>query len=218
MAFELIPGFGEFFRRFPRMSVSPIKGESITIRGEYNFSARAVKFPEIIDSYRLEIHIPHDFPKTLPSVYEVDSKIPRNPEHHVNGDGTLCMGSPLRLRWKLAGKPTLIGFAEECLTPYLYGVSYKLEYGKFPFGELDHGKPGVIADYINLFGLKTGQQVEETIKLISMKKRIANKQPCPCGCNKRLGSCSFHFKVNSFRKIAPRTWFGRHLQTMGTEK
>lgn len=217
MVVGLVPGLEEFLRIYKRMSLTPVKGKVVIVRGEYEFSAKASKFPEITDSYKIEIHIPPDFPITPPSVYEVGSKIPSDPDHHVNYDGTLCMGSPLRLRWKLARKPTIIGFAEECLTPHLYGVSHKLQYGSFPFGELAHGKSGVITDYLNLFVLQTGEQVEHTIKLISKKKRIANKRPCPCGCNRRLGACPLHFKVNSFRKLAPRSWFGKHLTTMGTE-
>lgn len=218
MSFVPIAGLEELLRNYRRMSVTPLKGEELILKGFYDFSGTAPGYPTINDSYQLEIRIPKAFPKTPPSVYETEGKIPQDGKHHVNSDGTLCLASPLRLRWKLAKAPTLIGFAQECLTPYLYGLSHKFEYGTFPFGELAHGKAGVIADYLCLFSLKTERQVENTLKFISLKKRIANKKPCPCGCGKRLGICPLHFKINTFRKIASRSWFGKHLKTMGTEK
>ncbi len=174
--------------------------------------------PQIADSYELEIKIPFNFPRELPSVTEIAMRIPRDSDHHINHDGTLCLGSPLRLRWKMARNPSLIGFANECLVPYLYGISHKIIYRRFPFGELDHGKPGVIADYLDLFGLKTEEQVKQALILLGMKKRQANKQACPCGCGERLRACKFHNKINKFREVADRSWFRSHLSKMGTDK
>jgi len=102
----------------------------------------------------LEITVPAEFPKLLPTARETGGKIPRDGKHHVNDDKSLCLGSPLRLRLKVSGKPTLSGFAESCLVPYLYAVSYKLQNGvEFPFGELSHGEAGIIEDYMEMFGL-----------------------------------------------------------------
>lgn len=185
------------------------------VKGKFTFSAVLEERPKITDTYKLEIKIPPTFPKGLPSVTEMALKIPQDGKHHINSDGTLCLGSPLRLRWKLSQYPTLIGFTKECLIPYLYGVSHKLKYGTFPFGELDHGKPGVISDYLNLFGLSTEDQVKQTLVLLGTKKRRANKKLCPCGCGKRLGVCRFHLKINDFRKVAERPWFRSHLIQYG---
>jgi hypothetical protein len=93
-----------------------------------------------------------------------------------------------------------------------------VKYGIFPFGELDHGKQGVIADYLNLFGLSTEEQIEQALSLLGVKKRLANKKPCPCGCGKRLGTCRFHHRINDFRKVAARSWFKDHLNRMGIDK
>lgn len=213
-----IPGLDSFLRDHPGMSLAPLLESDVIVKGRFAFSASSLGTPVITDAYRLEIKIPLAFPRALPSVTETVLRIPRDGNHHVNHDGTLCLGSPLRLRWKLSQYPSLIGFAKECLIPYLYGVSHKLEYGTFPFGELDHGKPGVILDYLNLFGLKSEGQVKQTLFLLGAKKRLANKKLCPCGCGKRLGACRFHNKINYFRKVAKRTWFRSHLNSMGRDK
>lgn len=198
------------------MSIGPSRDSSTVLRGLFSFSASSNGGIEITDSYQLEIAIPDKFPRMLPRVVETGNKIPRDGKHHVNYDSTLCLGSPLRLLLKLSEKPDLVGFSEKCLVPYLYAVSKKLQYGgEFAFHELAHGEPGIIADYRDLFGLKMREQVIDVLKLLGMKRRIANKKPCPCECGRRLGRCPLHKKLSSFRKMAPRSWFNSHAMNIG---
>lgn len=211
-----IPGLQQFLEDFPGMSLAPSRNRETILKGLFEFSAQPVKSNvKISDFYRLQIIVPITFPKKIPKVIEIDQKIRRDGEHHVNYDNTLCLGSPLRTYLNLSQNPTLVGFANNCLIPYLYAISYKRDYKKFPFGDLAHGESGVIADYLDLFGLENPEQVKKTLLLLGMKKRIANKKPCPCDCSKRLGSCSFHYRINVFRKLAPRSWFNYHLNNLG---
>jgi hypothetical protein len=164
---------------------------------------------EITDSYELSIFVPSQFPRCLPQVIETGNRIPKNANYHVNpNNNTLCLGSPIRLMLKLSQKPTLPGFAELCLTPYLFAMSHKLRVGgRFPFDELQHGTKGILIDYADLFGLKTPEQARYALQLLGMKKRRANKQPCPCVCGKRLGRCKLNAWLRQFRQIASRSWF-----------
>lgn len=213
-----VPGLEEFLKDYPNMIVPPATSEALMLRGDFEFSASRSDSPHISDSYALTINVPVSFPRQIPSVTETGGRIPKDDNHHVNSDDTLCLGSPLRLLWKLGNRPTLIGFAEECLVPYLYGMSHKLEHGTFPFGELEHGEPGVIDDYLDLLGLMSRRQVIRALTLLGMKKRLANKRPCPCGCSKRLGACPYHFKMIELRQLAERAWFRQHVATLGTGK
>jgi len=206
---QVIPGIQEFLQDYPRMAIRPASaGSSVTLSGIFDFSAKSNSEDEITDSYRLRILVPSAFPRSLPEVTETGHRIPRNGEHHVNPDGTLCLGAPLRLLWQLSLKPTLSGFAEKCLVPYLYAISYKLKFGAdLPFNELQHGPPGELSDYADLFGLNEPEQARAALRLLTMKKRHANKCPCPCGCGRRLGKCSFNDKLRKFRDLADRNWF-----------
>src|SRR6218665_945041 len=111
------------------MSVRPSPGESLLLRGRFAFTAQSEQRGLITDSYALSIDVPRDFPKMLPSVTETEQKIPRNGDFHVNPNGTLCLGSPLRLLVKVNSEPTLTGFAYKCLVPYLFAISKKLQQG-----------------------------------------------------------------------------------------
>jgi hypothetical protein len=208
-------GVLEFLKDYPGMSIGPSREGELILKGNFRFKANLRNGPVIEDSYTLEISITDRLPLVLPSVKETGNKIPRDGNHHVNPDHTLCLGSPLRLLGKINTKPNLIGFAENCLVPYLYAISHKIQNGgDFIFGELAHGEKGAIDDYIDLFGLKNREQVVNAINLLGIKKRLANKKPCPCGCGKRLGACSFHFKLNNFRKMAPKSWFSAHAKNI----
>jgi hypothetical protein len=207
----MVPGLDNFLNDYPRMTVRPITGSGLIIQGEFCFSAGSEGRAEITDTYHLRIEVPQAFPSDIPTVMELDNKIPRTGHYHVNRDATLCLGSPVRLLWRLSNKPTLPGFASECLVPYLYAISHRLKFGgELPFSELEHGAPGVLQDYADLFSLKRPEQADRAIRLLGMKKRRANKLPCPCDCGKRLGKCKFNKTIRKFRKLASRAWFRAH--------
>lgn len=202
-----ILGLGEFLRANSGMVLKPVNGSGLHIEGQFGFTASAKTFDPITDSYQLNILIPSGFPREIPVVYELQGRIPRDDKHHVNRDGSLCLGSPIRMLWKIAHEPTISGYAGNCLIPYLFSISYKLRHGTFPFGELDHGSPGELSDYVDLFRLKTLEHVQMTLRCLGMKKRRANKLPCPCACGQRLGKCRFNKRLRGIRQLAERTWF-----------
>lgn len=118
----------------------------------------------------------------------------------MNPGGTFCLGSPLRILIKLRQNPTFTGFIANILVPYLYAMSHKLRYGgEFVFKDLEHGSPGLLADYREILQIDSIDQVLPTLKALGQKKRLANKQPCPCGCGKRLGVCRFNDRVRRLR-------------------
>jgi len=207
-----------FLMAYPRMSVCPFQEQALLLEGTYAFLAQWKSCPAIADDFELRIEVPRSWTVELPKVYESAGKIPRDGKHHVNGDGSLCLGAPLRLRMKVAGASSLVRFAEECLTPYLYAISHKLRYGSFPFGELLHGVPGVLNDYCSLFGLKSQEQARAALALLGLDRRDANKRPCPCGCGKRYGKCSYRSRLEDFRKYAKRSWFKQHAENPGGGK
>lgn len=211
-------GLREFLSNHPEMLVAPARGKlSLLLEGTFQFSARPANGVEITDSYSLSIAVPPEFPHDIPLVRETGGRIPDDYKHHVNpGVQTLCLGSPIRLLRAISRCPSLVGFARSCLVPYLYAVSVKLRFGgAFVFGELAHGAEGVFEDYLQLFRLKTHGQVTEALRLLGTKRRLANKERCPCGCGRRLGQCKFHHTLNRYRGLATRSWFREHASQIG---
>jgi len=204
-------GVGQFIKDYPGMSIAPSRGMGIVLRGLFSFSTRSGDGAQMHDSYQLQIEVPQGFPGEMPRVIETGHRIPRDADHHVFPDGELCLGSPLRLRQMVRRRPSLAGWTQNCLVPYLCAMSHKLKHGgDFLFGELAHGPEGVVSDYRELFDLKEPAQVIRALELLGMKRRVANKAPCPCGCGRRLGRCSFNARLDKLRNIASRSWFRDH--------
>ncbi len=192
----------------PGMRLWPQVDDGLGLRGVFAFIAQSKELPQISDEYKISIRIPPEFPREIPNVTEIGKRIPNDGKHHRNSDGTLCLGTPLRLLHNLAKDPTLMGFSERCLIPYLYAMSLHLCEGiSFVFGELDHGAPGEWADYAQLLRLATPEQAREAICLLGFKKRHANKMSCPCGCGGRVGICRLNRRLAKLRPIASRSWF-----------
>lgn len=207
----MTPGLNQYLADYPGMAIHPSPRPGLELRGFLSFCAQPVGRPEITDSYELTMVVPAAFPAALPAVTETGARIPRDGHHHINPDDTLCLGSPLRLLLKLSKSPTLPGFTEGCVVPYLYAMSHKRKFGgPFVFDELDHGAPGALADYMDLFSLRQPRHARDAWRLLAMKPRDANKRPCPCGCGRRLGRCQFNSRLRGFRQLASRSWFKAH--------
>jgi hypothetical protein len=211
-------GVDQFLKDYPGMSLGPSRGCEVVLKGRFSFEAQPENGKAITDSFDLGVTVPHGFPCEIPSVRETGGRIPRDGRYHINPDDTFCLGSPIRLLGKISERPTVVGFVETCLVPYLYAVSHKLQYGgDFMFSELAHGTQGIIDDYMGLFGLRTRLQVLHALRLLGMKRRMANKKPCPCDCGRRLGKCSVNLKIIRYRRMAPVSWFRSHMLDLGAD-
>ncbi len=201
-------GLCRFLRQYPRMAIRPTPQQGLTLLGHLDFTAVADDAGTVTDAFELKIEVPHGFPRDLPTVFETGRRIPRTGEFHVNGDGSLCLGSPLRLLRELGKHPTLPGYASRCIVPYLFAMARKLRGGDVPaFGELPHGSAGALSDYADMMDLDDPEQARRALKCLGMKKRRANKLPCPCGCGKRLGACQFNVLLAPYRRLASRRWY-----------
>ena len=189
---------------YPGLRIVPSRNGHLTLRGALEFRATGPQGEEIADSYDVELRIPSGFPTALPSAWETGGRVPS--DYHTLDDGQLCLGAPTAIRLKLKSNPTLLGFINGLVIPYLYGHAYFLTHGKMPFGELDHGVEGLRHQLATMFGAHSGEHPEEFLRFTGMKKRDANKRPCPCGSGRRLGRCH-NRSVNGQRRRMGRLWF-----------
>ena len=200
----------EFLALRPKLRLIKLTDNRIVIEGDFDIDAKINGFETIKDSYKLRITLTGNFPHEIPIVYELESKIPKKEDFHVNSNGSLCMGSEIRLKSILHQSPSLENFAKRILEPYLYSISYKQQNGCFPVGELKHGAAGLIQDYEELFNVKGKYAVLSVLEILGSKERNANKLPCPCGCGNRLGRCDFRVSLKTLRKLESREWYREH--------
>jgi hypothetical protein len=53
----------------------------------------------------------------------------------------------------------------------------------------------------------------EFVRLAALRRREANKHPCPCGSGRRLGRCH-NRRVNHLRGRLGRSWFRASLASL----
>jgi len=191
------------------LNIVPSFDSTLVVAGELPFNATGPDGTVIADSYTIRLEIPASFPDSIPSVWEVSERIPR--DYHKLVGNKLCLGAPTQLRMVIAGSRSLLKFVEQLVVPYLYGHSYFERYQQMPFGELDHGAKGIRDFLRDLFDAIAAERPEEFLRLTSVRKRDANKKRCPCGSKRRLGRCH-NRRVNHLRRIFGRRWFRDEYQ------
>jgi hypothetical protein len=160
-------------------------GQSLT--GALSFSASVEGKETITASYEIAIFLPFRYPDELPKVFlkghELDERF-----EHINPDGSFCLAVPVEERKLFDMNPTLMGFINNLVVPFLYGYSYFLKYGEHPFGERAHGNNGVLDFYQELFGSNDIRKI-----ILSLYKfSISGYKPhenCPCGSGMKVLRC-----------------------------
>jgi len=171
------------------------------IGGLLSFDHSDSKYP-IKDEFKILIIIPNNYPHSLPEVIESGGRIPHINKHHVNPDelGTLCLASRRQKVELFSKNPSLLGFTEKLLIPFLYSFCCYAKYGVRPFGELSHGPLGLLEDYKKSFKLRSKKEVCDFILyLISLhdnpekRFKVRTRSKCPCGSKKRFNECHMKY-------------------------
>lgn len=195
----------DVLRTHPRLRVKPCpEPHGLHIEGEVQFDARPDGAGAIEDTYTVAIFVPANFPQSIPVVRELGGRVPK--DYHTNPDGTLCLGSDVRLHLELNDEPTLTGFINRCIIPFLAGCSHLDRTGEELIPGLAHGDDGLRDDYMSLLRVSSFSACVQMMALMSLRKRVANKQPCSCGSGRRVGRCH-HLILNTLRERLGRSWW-----------
>lgn len=201
-----------FIKDYPEFRIQPSHNDVIVLKGRTTQVLNHEAYGEFIVDYTISIHVLKNYPNELPIVFEESGKIKKDPSNHVNYDGSLCLGAPIRLKLILKKDPSLIYYFEKCVLPYLYAVTIMNSTEKgFVFGELRHGDRGLLDDFKSLFQLPEDKKVVQMLKILSVSKKQSNKSLCPCGCNNRITACSYFKKVLQMRTLLTRSEWEEQL-------
>ena len=157
------------------------------IEGVLNFSAQYAGLP-IDDNYSILVFLPDNYPDDIPIAFETTGRIPKDFHKLHTPNGALCLGEPIAVIRKFMKEPSLLGYINNCLIPYLYSFSQKSRYGQIPFGELSHGSKGKVQHYLELFDLKDVHSLRGLIAVLA-KENYRGHALCPCRSGKRVRSC-----------------------------
>lgn len=207
-------GLPDLLATYKRLRIQTAKEGYLQVAGKLDFSAEKPGSIRITDSFELLIKIPFIFPASPPLVFELGNRIPKS-FHRLEG-GALCLGSPTRQRLSLARNPNVASFFREFVIPYLYSFALHEQDAALPFGELAHGRRGLIDDFKSLYFATSDEVAVRLVHLTSRPKRKANRQLCPCGSTLRLSQCKLHHRVVlELRKRLGRVWFRSQHEILG---
>lgn len=204
-----------FLIKYPEFRIYEVNAQFFILKGQINNIVSHKEHGEVTLDYHLALHIPTNYPLSPPIIFEESNKIEITLDNHINYDGSFCLGTPHRIQAILRKKPSLVLFFEECVLPFLYSVTIKINSNtSFVFGETAHGTVGIILDLKDLFKLNTIEQVGKMLAILSLPKKQANKCICPCGCNQRLTNCTYFSTVLIMRKYLSRIEWSNLLITL----
>lgn len=169
--------------KYPDLHVSE-HGEEKRICGTIFFH-RTYKDIEMEGEYEIEIRLSNRYPDSLPRVFETGGKIDKR-YHHLS-EGDLCLGTPTEVDVKFQENPSLQGFVDDIVVPYLFSHACFIKYGKMPYGERPHGIEGILHYYSEFF--KTNDLI--TLKMLKMLAcgKISEYWLCPCGSGRIIAEC-----------------------------
>lgn len=157
------------------------------VLGMLPFEASADGLETIRESFEIELTIPHGFPDTLPRVKEIGGRIVPDYDHR-NPGGTLCLAVPVEQRRVFFEQPTLLGFVNRLVIPYLYGYCFWNKHGRHPFDEAAHGYEGIMRHYIDTLSLRDDLAALAVICFL-FEHGYRGHHECPCGSGLRVRVC-----------------------------
>ncbi len=152
------------------------------------------------DKYKLRIEI-EKFPDSFPRVFEIEERIPRKVDRHINNDNTLCFTTKPNEEILLKTLITSIeDFIEKILIPYLVNNSYYEINGEYMFGEYNHHPQiSIYETYKDLLGINNHYHIANILKEVASGKKYRPNDICYCGSNKKIKKCGNH--ENAYRKL-----------------
>ncbi|WP_018013696.1 hypothetical protein [Teredinibacter turnerae] len=176
----------ELIQFYPGLSETNQSKFGVTVSGLLAFEA-SFGGHEISDVFGVEMFIPHEFPDAHPVVWEAGSRISKD-FTHVNIDGSFCLAVPLDINEVLSDDPSLLGFVDKLLVPYLYSYCHWEKFKEMPFGERSHGAKGYLEYYLDLFGSKDKFSVLRGVAAL-LTNGYSPHEKCACGSGKKTLRC-----------------------------
>lgn len=141
------------------------------------------------DTFSIRLEILNDYPLSLPTITEIDRKIPRNGQWHINSDDTCCVGTPAEQFSKLQGQLTILNWFRIFAIPFFANFIYRKDRGSYYNGEWSHGSKGILEHYSMLFKTSDSMHLLELLKYcIGLKKQSLN-EACFCRSGKKYKRC-----------------------------
>ena len=185
--YSALRSLDELLHAFGGLVFRGLRNNQFVVSGKLGFEASFEGLETISEDFDIEITVPKEFPHRSPRTREIGGRIESNYEH-VFTNGNLCLGIPIEVRRVICEEPTLLGYTENLVVPYLYGFCYWQRHGKHPFGEADHGAQATLDYYVNLFNT-SDPSVALSVVCFIYEFGYQDHRLCPCGSGHGVRNC-----------------------------
>ncbi len=184
----------DLLEKYPSLTIKEYNEKYTVLIGELVLN-HEYKNISIYKELNVEVIIPYNYPEKLPEIHETGRLLEE--KYHINNTGSLCLGTEIDVRWKLAPDYLLSDWIEKLVFPFFYSYFYYKSYQVSPFGERSHFERGILESIQEFFKLKNMKETYIFIKnfsrrkykrMIKYKKSLPNHF-CPCGSGKKIHNC-----------------------------
>jgi hypothetical protein len=190
---------------FPELTVA-VRDDTVVLAGNFLLADGG----RVVDRYRIELRLPPTYPKGVPVLREMDGRIPRTEDRHMQANGA-CLFVPDEYCYEHPEGLDAAAFLRGPVLGYLVGQSF-VEIGKpWPFPPRSHGADGIVEFYGEKFGSVDRKTVAAYLEIM-LGKKIPGHLRCPCGQG-RIRDC--HRPVlKDLRERIPRQIIHTSLETL----
>ncbi len=145
------------------------------------------------DKYHLLIDV-SNFPNNFPKVIELDERIPRKADRHINKDNSLCFTTPINEEILLKTKvKDLELFFQHILIPFLANNSFYEINKVYKFGEYSHHPIySLYETYRDILNIDNFELIATVLKKVASGKKYRPNELCYCGSGIKIKNCNNH--------------------------
>lgn len=173
----------------PRLTVS-LTESGLLVMGVFDLKPRKPELSHLgkLDEFSIILELPKNFPKGEPKLFETAGRIPQVSSRHINPDGSCCFG--IWEAWSALADPvTFQKFLDGPVQDFFFGQHYYEQHNRWPYGEYEHGKDGLLQSYAKVLGCKPkAETIRYRLRLFSNAWPKGHWK-CVCGSGHRIREC-----------------------------
>lgn len=147
------------------------------------------------DTYEVKILFLENYPKVLPKLFEIGGKIEREPDWHINHDGSCCLGPDVKLIKALDGKVSLLNWLKILVVPFLANHHFKVKNGVYAGKEYSHGTRGIVEYYQESWNTDDIYDIRRKLEFIVGLRKWGKNKKCFCGSGQKYKLCHMKSKL-----------------------
>jgi hypothetical protein len=148
------------------------------------------------ESFRIKIIIEEDYPKTIPTVFELSEKLSKDMStHFFERDESCCLGFITGIRLTLKDDSSIISFIELIVRPFFIQQTYRLKGDESVYlKEIGHQYGGPFDYYMDYFNVSEPSQVIEILmKTLGVGSyKFSPNEECFCKRGVKYKKCFGH--------------------------